>query len=47
MNGEDIGIPEIEVYSDDELREMTEGCNELTCLIHGAIVWTLQYRGLR
>lgn len=45
MCGDDM--PGIEEYSDQELREMAQGCTEVTCRYHGAFNWELCERGAR
>lgn len=40
-------MPGIEEYSDQELREMTRGCTEITCLYHGYINSELFQRGAK
>lgn len=38
-------MPGIEEYTDQELREMNQGCSEVTCPYHGAINFELMQRG--
>jgi hypothetical protein len=38
-------IREARAQTDDQLRAATQGCNELTCVQHGALVQVLRDRG--